>query len=172
MVTSQNISSPLIMKIDNRGSKSEECLVFNFKSFIAKHVTVNEQRVNGNWSGNCIPLLRCTLVCFERNSQLKIPFNLINKSRLYNSISTQQSEIKLNMLNAYFVTGFADAESSFVIRIYQDSLTLWAINLTPQVRNVIFIILSNRFKLSLYQKSAMIRLLLSNNIPYLGFKKI
>lgn len=82
---------------------------------------MKEQRVYGNFNGNNIPFLICTLVRFERNGQFKIPFKSINNFRLYNSISTQQSEIKLNMLNPYFVTGISDAESSFVIRIYQDS---------------------------------------------------
>lgn len=60
---------------------------------------------------------------FERNYQIKIPFKLINKIRPLTTLAAPQPKItnSLDLLNAYFVTGFADAESSFVIRIQKNS---------------------------------------------------
>jgi hypothetical protein len=65
-----------------------------------------------------IPTLRSTLMGFERNYQIKIPSKqLINKQFSYStkSFSSTQSDI-----NPWFITGFSDAESSFVISIYPD----------------------------------------------------
>jgi len=94
-------------KMDNRGSKS----VFNN--------TVKEQRVDGSWLFNklniSIKSLRCTLMGFERNYQIKIlskQFNL-NK-RNFSSL------VKNSKLNPWFVTGFCDAEASFSVTIYID----------------------------------------------------
>jgi len=123
---------------------------------------VKEQRVYGNLNGKYIPFLICTLVHFERNSQFKIPFKSINNFRLYNSISTQQSEIKLNMLNAYFVTGISDAESSFVIRIYQDNKykTGWVVTARFQIAFhkkdlVLLELIKNHFKVgNIYKQDA------------------
>jgi hypothetical protein len=44
-----------------------------------KSVIVKEQRVDGSWCGVYTPRLRCTLTDFERNYQVKIPSNQINK---------------------------------------------------------------------------------------------
>jgi len=53
---------------------------------------------------------------FERNYQLKIPTNqLLN--RLYSTLSNNQ------VLNPWFISGFSDAESSFIISIYRDKNT-------------------------------------------------
>ena len=61
-VTSHKMSEN---EMDNRGSKSD---------FISNLNSVKEQRVDGSW---CIQKwlmrLRCTLMGFERNYQLKIP---------------------------------------------------------------------------------------------------
>ena len=88
----------------NRGSKS----VFLIKA-------VKEQRVDGSWLLNklAVPVrsLRCTLMGFERNYQVKIPAKqLIN--RTYHTLINQQT------MNPWFLTGFADAESSFILSIY------------------------------------------------------
>nr|YP_010691076.1 LAGLIDADG endonuclease [Phellinus igniarius]WBU93177.1 LAGLIDADG endonuclease [Phellinus igniarius] len=55
--------------------------------------------------------LRCTLMGFERNYQLKIP------SKQLNSFSTLQSD---NRLDPWFVTGLADSEGTFTIIIDQN----------------------------------------------------
>jgi len=82
--------------------------------------TVKEQRVDGSWgllkssistiSNN--KSLRCTLTGFEKNYQVKIPSKQLN--RLFYSTGPN------NKLNPYFVSGFADAESSFSSTIYRD----------------------------------------------------
>lgn len=81
-----------------RGSKSEI------------NPSVKEQRVDG---GYCIkPMqLRCTLMGFERNYQIKIPSNQLNKQ--YYSTSFASKSSLNNKLNPWFITGFADAEGCF-----------------------------------------------------------
>jgi len=87
-------------KMGNRGSKSE---------FISN--SVKEQRADGNW---CIKsklmYLRCALTGFERNYQINNPSNQYKKLPF-------STLIKKPQLNFWFFTGFADAESSFVILI-------------------------------------------------------
>ena len=113
MVISQKI---IEKEMGNRGSKSTTYL---------KNVTVKEQRVYGSWHIVC---LRCTLMGFERNYQVKILSNQI-KRRYYISINKawdssslnggtnsmpnsceSKAHIKPNMnpilLNAYFITGW------------------------------------------------------------------
>ena len=83
--------------------------------------TVKEQRVDGSWSIKPIAkkmLLRCTLMGFERNYQIKIPSKQLNKifySTLSDSVLTEES-CKLK-LNPWFVSGFSDAEGCFSISI-------------------------------------------------------
>jgi len=63
-----------------RGSKSITDL---HKPTSHKSVIVKEQRVDGSWHNRC---LRCTLMGFERNYQVKIPSKQINKYREYTFI--------------------------------------------------------------------------------------
>jgi len=93
------ISHMLIEKeIGNRGSKSVIPFVGN--------VIVKEQRVNGSWCINSIHL-RCTLMDFERNYQVKILSNQINKrSYSINASSENMSQIKL-IRDPWFLTGLA-----------------------------------------------------------------
>jgi hypothetical protein len=95
MVTSHNMSEN---EMDNRGSKS--VLINN---------TVKEQRVDGSWYIKSM-YLRYTLMGFERNYQVKIPSNQINKA----SYSTLISQPKMN---PWFFTGFSGAEACFSILI-------------------------------------------------------
>ena len=53
--------------VGNRGSKSAIC----------ENIVVKEQRVYGSWCGINLPHLRCTLMGFERNYQVRIPSNQI-----------------------------------------------------------------------------------------------
>lgn len=54
------------------------------KSAILPRITVKEQRVNGSLCNN--PLyIRCTLMGFERNHQVKIPSNQKLKIRQFSS---------------------------------------------------------------------------------------
>jgi hypothetical protein len=88
-------------EMGNRGSKSE---------FTAN--SVKEQRVDGSWHGFVSPCLRCTLMGFERNYQVKIPSNQINKYRSYSSIAVQQCSTQHLTLDPFFVTGLTDGEEA------------------------------------------------------------
>lgn len=97
-VISQNMNES---EMENRGSKSD----------LSKK-SVKEQRVDGSWllnkTANPKRSLRCTLMGFERNYQVKILTNqLLNKFYSTNSIN----------INPWFITGFSDAEGSFIISI-------------------------------------------------------
>jgi len=105
MVTSLKASEK---NVGNRGSKS----VLNFN-------TVKEQRVYGSWCSNNLLRLRCTLMGFERNYQIKNLFNQIIQRQFY---STKYNlDIKSNkliqQLDPWFVSGFADAEGCFLVLI-------------------------------------------------------
>jgi len=85
----------------NRGSKSD---------FIIE--SVKEQRVDGSW---CIEKynsvhLRCTLMGFERNYQIKIPSKQLNVKKF--------STFKyFSHVNPWFWSGLIDGEGSFSIII-------------------------------------------------------
>jgi len=112
MVTSHKMKET---EMGYRGSKSE---------FITQPNFVKEQRVDGSWSiaKNKHMLLRCTLMGFERNYQVKILTNQLN-NRSFSTLATQTK------INPWFITGFSDAEASFIISIYQDekSKTRWRV---------------------------------------------
>jgi hypothetical protein len=76
--------------------------------------TVKEQRVDGSWSITNYNkmLLRCTLMGFERNYQIKIP----TKQLINRNIST----LNHSKINPWSITGFSDAEASFIISIYKN----------------------------------------------------
>ena len=111
-----------------RGSKSS---LFKYNSQpVRKNKGVKEQRVDGSWDViiiNKSPIqlgqagrlgtnnfklllsLRCTLMGFERSYQVKIPTNQL-MTRNFSSISG---------LNPWFITGFSDAEGSFIVSVYR-----------------------------------------------------
>lgn len=101
-------------EMDNRGSES----IANIKPRVKK-VIVKEQRVDGSWQDKILSCLRCNLMNFERNYQIKNPSNQINKFSIF---------IPKNF-NPWFITGFSDAESSFKILIQprKDSKIKWRI---------------------------------------------
>src|ERR1700688_2145787 len=86
------------------------------KSLSIKMQSVKEQRVDG---GYCIkPLqLRCTLMGFERNYQIKIPSKQLNK-QYYSTLSKSSLN---NKLYPWFITGFSDAEGCFSFAIKPDA---------------------------------------------------
>jgi hypothetical protein len=95
-------------EIEYRGSKSN-----------LKNKFVKEQRVDGNWGfikGNSNSTitnnkpLRCTLVDFERNYRINNPSKQLN----IKNFSTLNNNSKLN---PWFMTGFIDAEGSFIVSI-------------------------------------------------------
>ena len=102
MVTSHKMNEN---EMGYRGSKSD---------FLVE--SVKEQRVDGSWCKK--PLhLRCTLMGFERNYQIKIPSNQLNKQN-YSTLSKTSLN---NKLNPWFITGFSDAEGCFSFAIKPDA---------------------------------------------------
>lgn len=102
-----------------RGSKSN----FNTKF-------VKEQRVDGSYFINKILMkLRCTLMGGENRYQVKIPSNQINKKNYYCSNSYSNSTFAISSLDPYFITGFSDAEASFIILILKEpkNTTNWTV---------------------------------------------
>lgn len=134
MVISQKI---IERAIGYRGSKSD---------LLCK--SVKEQRVDGSWYfcktltskwSNKITqkYLRCTLVGFERNSQIRIPSNLKNRSyiRDYSSKQFQQCKNHGLTIDPWFLTGFVDAEGCFTLGISRNKYckTGWSIQLFFQI---------------------------------------
>lgn len=112
-------------EMGNRGSKS--VVYLNKGPTSHRDITVKEQRVDGSYTNQLISrikqdrlVLRCILMGFERNYQIKI---LSNQKRLYTT------NYDSNQLNPWFITGFADAESAFSILVQPrlDSKTKWRI---------------------------------------------
>ena len=109
------------------------------KSVVRNGTTVKEQRVDGSWHVWLSPCLRCTLMGFERNYQVKILSNRINKpwllqGRSYTSASQQCLTQNLTM-NPWFVTGFADAESCFALSVIKNNKMKagWHVKLSFQI---------------------------------------
>ena len=110
-------------EMGNRETKSVGFMVF-------KSITVKEQRVYGSWY--IVPLyLRCTLMGFERNYQVKILSNHVNKLRSYTSLTTLKPKIK-PAIDPWFLTGFADGESCFSIGLYRNNKKKlgWAVQIS------------------------------------------
>lgn len=101
MVTSYDMNES---EMGYRGSKSNAIAL------------VKEQRVDGSYSFQ-VGLLRCTLMAPERGYQTEILSNKNNLSK--NVVNTKRP--KLNKLDPWFITGFADAEGCFSIELYKDS---------------------------------------------------
>ena len=134
------------MKETEMGYRGSKSFLFNSNSnWISKGV--KEQRVDGSWGLNKnITIfknksLRCTLTGFERNYPIKIPSNQSN-IKFFSTVNGGK-----NILNPYFISGFADAESSFCTTIYKDNKlkTGW------RVRSFFLIRLNQRDSLLLYQ---------------------
>ncbi len=100
-VISQNM---IEREMDNCGSKSAI-------------LAVKEQRVDGSWllkkTAEGKRSLRCTLMGFERNYQVKVLTNQLS-NKFYSTILNNQK------LNPWFITGFSDAEGSFIISMYKN----------------------------------------------------
>jgi len=121
MVISQKI---IEIEMGYRGSKSIAC--YGPKDH--ELVYVKEQRVN---SSQCINRtkrrLKCTLMGFERNCQVKIFSNQIFKNKqLYSSAVSEKMTISPQSsapLKPWFITGFVDAEGSFTVSVLKSSST-------------------------------------------------
>ncbi len=139
VVTSQNM---IEREMEYRGSKSV---------VVDKYSTVKEQRVDDSWQKGCGPCLRCILMGFERNYQARIPSNQIkNRKNLRSFHSTRVvrndklsvQNIQNFALHPWYLTGFVDAEGSFLIIIRKNNnLKIgWNVEL--------------RFQISLHEKDA------------------
>jgi hypothetical protein len=107
-------------EMGNRGSKS-----------VLVSSTVKEQRVDGSYFGSVsIPRLRCTLMGGESSYQIKIPSKQLNRgNKYYSSNSYFKSTYGRTPLDPYFVSGFSDAEASFIILISKEpkNVTQWTV---------------------------------------------
>ena len=83
----------------------------------SESIAVKEQRVYGSWCGVNLTHLRCTLMGFEINSQVKVPSYQIIQRQFYSIESKMHNTInKLPKLNKpWFLTGFVDAEGCFLV---------------------------------------------------------
>lgn len=85
------------------------------KSNISENIFVKEQRVDGNCIISKNIMLRCTLMGFERSYRNKIPTNLlVNNIKFYSTSSINNTNL---IIDPNFLTGFTDAEGSFVLSI-------------------------------------------------------
>jgi hypothetical protein len=99
--------------VGNRGSKSVIC----------ENLTVKEQRVDGSYIKDTDLMLRCTLTGFERNYRIKIlTTQLINKRSYSTSHVSRNNNNHHLIIDPQFLTGFADAESSFVLSITKSNI--------------------------------------------------
>nr|YP_009630859.1 hypothetical protein HM01MITGene33 [Hypsizygus marmoreus]QBZ73692.1 hypothetical protein HM01MITGene33 [Hypsizygus marmoreus]QCI56449.1 hypothetical protein [Hypsizygus marmoreus] len=122
-------------KMGNRGSKSDFSLSLPylysllFKGRVrgtgsGQLKSVKEQRVDGSWCNNSkLMRLRCTLMGFERNYQIKIHSKQLNKSN-FSTLNCKPG------LNPWFITGFTDAEGCFSVSVKPDAKlkTKWRVS--------------------------------------------
>jgi len=128
---------PTVGRNSIRGWANHSCMVISCviqktvignrvsKSVGLNYLTVKEQRVYGSYMGNYLPLLRCTLKGFERNYQIGILTNQINRQVRFNSYHVvQSSQTSLfESINPWFITGFVEGEGSFIINITKNNKT-------------------------------------------------
>ena len=115
MVTSHKMKET---EMGYRGSKSE---------YITQIYSVKEQRVDGSYfikAKSKLMKLRCTLMGCENSYPVKIPTNQLNNR----SFSTSSNQSKIN---PWFITGFTDAEGSFIISMYKDEKSKMKWRVTP-----------------------------------------
>jgi hypothetical protein len=99
--------------------------------------TVKEQRVDGSWHNNGVMCLRCILMDFERNYQIKVLSNQINKQSRFGQVAwlnqpyqkkgrffswvpskaVQQDSTQDLTMDPWFVTGFTDGEGCFALSV-------------------------------------------------------
>jgi hypothetical protein len=126
------------MKETSIGNRESKSIITSGDRGYKSAIIVKEQRVDGSWQGvTSNPCLRYTLMAFERNSQLGVLSNQININRFYSSKvvvpKCTDSLLKnaTQKMDPWFVTGFVDAEGSFLISIFKDKdyKTGWRVKL-------------------------------------------
>ena len=120
-VTSHNMSGN---EMDNRG----------YKSIVYKSI-VKEQRIDGSLRIINLERMRFILKGFERNYQIRIPFNQINMNKCYSSATLQCASTSNNFnINPWFITGFTSGEGCFYVKIVKSKTKLGeAVYLTFQL---------------------------------------
>ncbi len=124
-----------------------------YRGYKSANKAVKEQRVYCSWFlAQKARGLRYTLMGFERNYQVKIPSNQLNKQN-YSTLSKTNLDSKLN---PWFVTGFIDAEGCFIILILKDpkNKTNW--------------IVKTRFSIGLHKKDTLILELIKSHFGGIG----
>ena len=147
IVTSQEMSEN---KMDNCGSKSVR----------GEIITVKEQRVDGNCIVSRNIMLKCTLMGFVRSYPNKILTTLLVNGKKNYSTSSFNDSRKNNtnlIIDPNFLTGFADAESSFVLSITKSNNVKSGWVIKP------------RFQISLHKKDLFLLEAIKN---YLGVGEI
>jgi len=137
-------------KMDNRGSKSN----------ISENIFVKEQRVDGSCIISRNIMLRCTLMGFERSYRNKILTTLLvnnNKNYSTSSINDSRGNNTNLIIDPNFLTGFTDAEGSFVLSITKSDNVKSGWVIKP------------RFAISLHKKDRFILEAIKN---YLGVGEI
>jgi len=112
-----------------RGSKSETINKHPQPNLI--YNSVKEQRVDGSWLlANKANSLRCTLMGFARNYQVKILSKQIHNNSKYYSINAIlfPGSCPLITLDPWYLTGLIDAEGSFQIRRNPKYKTGWVVS--------------------------------------------
>lgn len=113
-------------EMNNRGSKShiDHLGLYN----INESLNVKEQRVDGSWQVGDASCLRYTLIGFERGCRSFYNFDLFSntiessKTKILTKVSLSKNFSTLSKckLDPWFLTGFSDAEGSFIVSIYKD----------------------------------------------------
>jgi len=130
MVTSHKMNES---EMGYRGSKS-----------VLRRSTVKEQRVDGSWSNYLLSnsLLRCTLMGFERNYQIKVLSKQLNKTNFCTSAVATDALVQFTNLDPFFVTGFCDGEASFSI----------AISIDKRIKGRVVWVVKPSFQISLHSR--------------------
>lgn len=138
-------------EMDNRGSKSKldarsRCMrhIYIFTNDRCSYICnfVKEQRVDGSWpvkgGMGYLPSfnltgLRCTLMDFERNYQIRNLSKVLYKKQV-RAFSTSQPGIKGFYFNPWFLTGFIDGEGCFRISLTRiKGARAWRVQLFFQI---------------------------------------
>ncbi len=119
-------------EMDNRGTKSRSGLN-TLTGLYHKPGLVKAQRSDGNWRNIQLLRLRFGLIAFERKFSVRIPFyshyTFLSRTYSTGNIPNKAIKFKYTKLNPWFITGFADAESSFIVLVQprSDSKTKWRV---------------------------------------------
>ena len=150
-------------EMEYRGSKSV---------VIDRNSSVKEQRVDGSYIGNWLPpVLRCTLMGFERNYQIRILSNQINKhiistlNRGRNFTTTSNK----GTTSGDWIAGFVDAEGCFRLSIIKNKNfkgNPWLPSLYNRNKETNIIPLSVRlyFQIGLHKKDELILKLIQSKL--------